>query len=177
MKGAIMAKEMKKVDGFKFLPPKLSAWIQSFIPDEDFKGAIPFQSLSKPLSDTKFALVTSAGISLKSDPPFDMEREKVEPTWGDRTFRAIPKSATGADINVNHLHINTTYIEEDINVILPLNRMEEFARENFIGELAPTSYSFYGFQWESTEFIEKGIRPMTKKMKEEAVDAVLLTPA
>ena len=109
-----MAKEIKKVDGFRFLPPKLSAWIQSFIPDEDFKGAIPFQPLSKPLSEIRVALVTSAGISLKSDPPFDMERERIEPTWGDPTSRAIPKGATGADINVNHLHINTTYIEECI---------------------------------------------------------------
>lgn len=172
-----MEKEFKKVDGFQFLPPKLSAWIQTFIPDDDFKGTIPFQPLSKPLSKARLSLVCSAGISLKSDPPFDMEREKVEPTWGDPTFRNIPKGTKEMDIEINHLHINTTYIKEDINVMLPLNRMEEFAQENVIGELAPTSYSFYGFQWESTEFLTTGIRPMIEKMKDEAVDAILLTPA
>ena len=172
-----MAKEIKKVDGFKFLPPKLSAWIQTFIPDKAYDGVIPFTPLSKPLSKARFALVTSAGITLKSDPPFDMEREKDEPTWGDPTYRFIPKATTEKDIDVYHLHINTTYIKEDINVMLPLRRMEEFAQEDIIGELAPTSYSFYGFQWESTEFLEKGIRPMTKQMKAEEVDAVLLTPA
>ena len=61
------------------------------------------------------AAVTSAGISLASDPPFDMEREKKEPTWGDPTYRKIPQTTSQADIRVNHLHINTSYILEDIN--------------------------------------------------------------
>ena len=172
-----MEKEIKKVDGFRFLPPKLSAWIRTFIPDKDFSGAIPFKPLSKPLSEARLTLVTSAGISVKSDPPFDMQREKNEPTWGDPTYRAIPKNTTEKDIDVTHLHINTTYIKEDINVMLPLARMEEFVQEAVIGELAPTSYSFYGFQWERTEFLEKGIRPMIEQMTAENVDGALLTPA
>jgi len=68
--------------------------------------------MSKPLSRSTVALVTSAGISLKKDPPFDMEREKREPLWGDRSFREIPRDATEQDIDVNHLHINTTYIKQ-----------------------------------------------------------------
>ena len=172
-----MGKVTKNVDGFRFLPPKLSAWIQTFIPDGDFSGTIPFRPLSKPLSAARLALVTSAGISVKDDPPFDMQREKKEPTYGDPTYRAITKSTTEKDIDVTHLHINTTYIKEDLNVILPLARMEEFVQEGVIGELAPTSYSFYGFQWESTEFLGKGIRPMIDQMKVENVDAALLTPA
>ena len=176
-KGYIMSKGDKTVDGFKFMPPKLSAWIKSFISDEDFKGKIPFQLLTKPASEAKFALVTSAGIRLKSDPAFDMEREKKEPTWGDPTYRKIPKGTSAADIDVNHLHINSSYIKQDLNVMLPLDRMEEFANEGIIGSLAETSYSFYGFQWERTEFLEKSIQPMIDHMNSESVDAVLLTPA
>ena len=172
-----MTEGKKTVDGFRFMPPKLSAWIKSFISNEDFIGKIPFQALSKPLSQARFALVTSAGMRLKSDPAFDMQREKEEPTWGDPTYRTIPKATSSADIDVNHLHINSSYIKEDLNVMLPLDRMEEFAKEGIIGSLALTSYSFYGFQWESTEFLEKSIRPMIDQMKSESVDAVLLTPA
>lgn len=171
-----MTQKTKVVDGFRFLPPKLSAWIRTFIP-ETYSGAIPFQPLSKPLGETRFALVTTAGISLKTDRPFDMEREKKEPTRGDPTYREIPKGTTGSDIEVNHLHINTGYIKADINVMLPLDRLEEFAREGVIGELAPTAYSFYGFQWDGLDYIDQGIAPMTAKMKAEAVEAVLLTPA
>jgi D-proline reductase (dithiol) PrdB len=172
-----MKEAEKIVDGFRFLPPGLTAWVRTFIPEEEFKGPIPWTPMSKPLSQTTIALVTSAGISLKSDPPFDMEREKREPIWGDRSFRTIPRGTTEKDIEVNHLHINTTYIKQDINVILPLARMAELEQEGMMGLLAPTSYSFYGFQWQNTEFLSEAIEPISKKMRLEGVEAVLLTPA
>ena len=168
----------KTVDGFRFLPPSLAAWIRRYhIPPTAFAGEIPWTPMAAPLNRSVLALVTSAGISLKSDPPFDMEREKREPLWGDRSFRMIPAGTTARDVNANHLHINTGYILEDINVMLPLGRMAEFEQEGIIGRLAPTSYSFYGYQWQNTEFIEQAIAPMARRMQEEEVDAVLLTPA
>jgi len=168
----------KVVDGFRFLPPSLGAWIRrNYIPEEDFKGNIPWTPMAKPLNRATLALVTSAGISLKSDPPFDMEREKREPLWGDRSFRMIPRGTVAQGVNVNHLHINTGYILEDINVMLPLARMAEFEQEGVIGRLADTHYSFYGFQWQNTEFIHEAIAPMADRMQKEGVDAVLLTPA
>ena len=172
-----MEKGNKKVDGFRFLPPGLKAWIKTFIPEEEFKGSIPWTPMSKPLNKTNFTLVTSAGISLKADPPFDMEREKREAIWSDRSYRAIPRGTTEEDIEVNHLHINTTYIKQDINVILPLARMAEFEKEKIIGRLAPTAYSFYGFQWQNTDFLKEAIEPISKRMKSEGVEAVLMTPA
>ena len=173
-----MATPEKTVDGFRFLPPSLAAWIRRYhIPPDAFAGEIPWTPMAAPLNRSVFALVTSAGISLKSDPPFDMEREKREPLWGDRSFRTIPRRTTARDIDVNHLHINTGYILEDINVMLPLARMAEFEQEGFIGRLADTSYSFYGFQWQNDEFIEQAIAPMAARMQTEGVGDVLLTPA
>ena len=172
-----MEKDEKKVDGFRFLPPGLRAWIRKFIAEREYKGPIPWTPLSKPLSRATLSLVTSAGISLKTDPPFDMEREKREPTWGDRSYRKIPRKATGSEIDVNHLHINTAYIYQDINVMLPLARMTEFEQEGIIGRLAPTSYSFYGFQWENTDFLREAMEPISRVMSIEGVEAVLLTPA
>ncbi len=172
-----MERAQKIVDGFRFLPPGLKAWVRTFIPEKEFNGATPWMPMSKPLSQTTIALVTSAGISLKSDPPFEMEREKREPLWGDRSFRMIPRDTTENDIDVNHLHINTTYIKQDINVILPLARMAEFEQEKLIGRLATTAYSFYGFQWQNDDFLREAIEPISRKMKMEKVEAVLLTPA
>jgi D-proline reductase (dithiol) PrdB len=169
--------QKKKVDGFRFLPPGLKAWINTFIPEEDFKEYIPWTPMKKPLNQISLALVTSAGISLKTDPPFDMEREKREAIWGDRSYRAIPRGTTEKDIEVNHLHINTNWIKEDINIILPLARMTEFEQEKIIGRLAPTAYSFYGFQWQNNDFLKEGIEPISNKMKLEEVEAVLMTPA
>jgi D-proline reductase (dithiol) PrdB len=172
-----MGQGEKIVDGFRFLPPGLAAWVETFIPEEEFKGFIPWIPMSKPLSQTTIALVTSAGISLKTDAPFDMEREKREAIWGDRSYRAIPRGTTEKDIGINHLHINTNYIKQDINVILPLARMAEFEQEKIICRLAPTAYSLYGFQWQNTDFLKEAIEPISKSMKLEGVEAVLMTPA
>ena len=53
-----MNQSEKIVDGFRFLPPSLGAWIRSTIPSGDFQEKIPWTPLSKPLSETTFALVT-----------------------------------------------------------------------------------------------------------------------
>ena len=167
----------KVVDGFRFMPPSLGAWIAKDIPNEPFSGDIPWTPLQKPISKTTFALMTSAGISMKTDPPFDVEREKREPEWGDPTSRKIPATASEADIDVNHLHVNTDYIKQDINVILPLKRFQEFEKEGIIGRLAETSYSYYGFQLAyPTKLLEETMPGVASSMKAEGVEAVLLTP-
>ena len=106
-----------------------------------------------------------------------MEREKEEPTWGDPTHREIPKDATEKDIDVNHLHINTRYIKEDMNVMFPLARFRELEEEGIIGKLSPTCYSYYGFQFDTTVLFELTMPKIVARMHEEGVDAVLLTPA
>ena len=165
------------VNGFRFLPPSLSAWFSKDIPDADFSGHIPWSPLKKPVKETTFSLMTSAGINFKTDPAFDVEREKREPAWGDPSSREIPSTATEADIDVNHLHIDTDYIKQDLNVMLPLARFREFEKDGTIGGLAPTSYSFYGFQMDPKVLLEETMPKVASKMKSEGVEAVLLTPA
>ena len=172
-----MENNAKIVDGFKFMPPSLQAWIRQGIPAEDFSGGIPWTPLGKPVTEATFALMTSAGISMKNDLPFDMERERREPTWGDPSHREIRRDATGDHVDVNHLHVKTNYIHEDINVMLPLQRFAEFEEEGIIGRLAPTSYSFYGFQLNPQVLLEETLPKVASRMSGEGVDAVLLTPA
>mgnify|MGYP001813348195 FL=1 len=167
----------KAVNGFRFLPPSLGAWIAKDIPAQPFKGNIPWTALKKPIRRTSFALMTSAGISMKNDPPFDVAREKREPTWGDPSSRQIPASAGEKDIDVNHLHINTDYIKQDINVMLPLKRFQEFEKEGIIGQLASTCYSYYGFQMDPAELLERTMPDVAGQMQAENIEAVLLTPA
>ena len=172
-----MSNQIKEVNGFCFMPPSLGAWIGKDIPAEAFQGEIPWKPLEKPVSQLRFAIMTSAGISLKTDPPFNMEREQQEPIWGDPTHREIPVTAAEDEIEVNHLHINTDYIKQDLNVMLPNALFKEFAEEKIIGSLAETSYSYYGFQLSPEELLEETMPKVVAKMKEEGVEAVLLTPA
>jgi D-proline reductase (dithiol) PrdB len=175
--GIHMDNTEKAVNGFLFMPPSLGAWIGKDIPALPFSGSIPWTPLKKPISETTFTLMTSAGISMKTDPPFDVEREKHEPAWGDPSSRQIPASAAEKDIEVNHLHINTDYIKQDLNVILPLKRFKEFENEGIVGRLAPTCYSYYGFQPNPTELLTLTMPKVANQMQAENVEAVLLTPA
>ena len=159
------------------MPPALRAWISKDIPDQPFSGKIPWTPLEKSISETTFTLMTTAGLSMKSDPPFDMEREKAEPAWGDPSYRQIPRTATESDIEVSHLHINTEYIKQDINVMLPLTRFQEFEKEGIIGKLTPTCYSYYGFQLDPTALLNETMPKVADRMRHENVEAVLLTPA
>ena len=155
----------------------ITSQIGKDIPVEEFSGSIPWTPLKKPVNQITFSLMTAAGISMKFDPPFDIEGEKKKPTWGDPSGREIPKTATEQDIDVNHLHINTDYIKQDLNVILPLERFKEFENEGIIGSLAPTNYSYYGFQFDPKVLLEETMPKVVEKMLSEGVDAVLLTPA
>ena len=172
-----MSETSKTVDGFRFMPPALRAWISKDIPDQPFSGKIPWTPLDKSINETTFTLMTTAGLSMKSDAPFDMEREKAEPAWGDPSYREIPRTATESDIEVSHLHINTEYIKQDINVMLPMTRFQEFEKEGIIGKLTPTCYSYYGFQLDPTALLNETMPKVADRMRHENVEAVLLTPA
>jgi D-proline reductase (dithiol) PrdB len=123
------------------------------------------------------ALLTTAGVSMKGDPPFDMESEHQRPSWGDPTFRRIRSHATAADVEVNHLHINTLFIRRDLNVALPLDRLRELVREGVVGAMAGTHYSTMGYQGNTTKVLETETAPaIAAAMRSEEVDLALLTP-
>jgi D-proline reductase (dithiol) PrdB len=167
----------KVVDGFRFLPPTLRDLLKKEIPTAEYTGEIPWTPLKKPASQTIFSLMTSAGVNLKTDLPFDMAREKQEPFWGDPTHREIPRGTSQGLIDANHLHVDTGFMKEDINVILPITRFAEFEREGVIGRLAPTCYSFYGYQHDFSFLLDRTMPKVAAKMHDEGVEAVILTPA
>ena len=165
----------KHVDGFRFAGPAARILRQS-IPTTPQYDWIPWTPLTKPLSACRFTLLTTAGVSLRTDAPFDMTREQQEPTWGDPSFRCIPSSATANDVDISHLHINTEYAAQDLNVVLPLQRFQELEQSGEIGSLAPTCYSIMGFNTDPTELVCDSAPKIAEAMRDEEVDAALLVP-
>ncbi len=163
------------VDSFKFLPGVIAAYYRNLPAQRD--EPVPFTPLAKPLAQSRFALVTTAGIhQLGKEPPFDSEREKREPMWGDPTFRRIPREIKQEEIGACHLHTNNRDILLDLNIALPLQRFLELESEGVIGSLAPTSYSFMGYQQNTAEWRQRYAPEAAALMKDEGVDAVFLTP-
>jgi D-proline reductase (dithiol) PrdB len=120
--------------------------------------------------------VSSAGVALRTDPPFDQEGERRNPWWGDPTCRVLPRDATERDVRLYHLHIDTSHGEKDLNCVLPLGRLLELEAEGSIGRSAPSHYSFMGYLLDARELVERHLPPLIRQMKDERVDAVLLVP-
>jgi len=110
-----------EVDPWHFAGSFLANMLSRSIPDEPSHAAIPWTPFEGSLSGAKVALLSTAGISMKDDTPFDMDYERKHPTRGDSTFRRLRADATADQIEANHLHIDTGYIERDLNVALPLD--------------------------------------------------------
>jgi D-proline reductase (dithiol) PrdB len=166
-----------QVDPWRFAGGFLQEVLSGQIPDEPTHGPIPWTPVTKPLSASKVALVSTAGLSMKGDPPFDMEFERKNPTRGDSSWRALDAGATANDVEANHLHIDTGYILRDLNVALPLERLHALAAEGFVGAVADTHYSIMGYQGSDTTRLEQESAPeIAAAMKSEEVDLALLAP-
>jgi D-proline reductase (dithiol) PrdB len=164
-----------RVDSFRFLDFITRKIIQAWIQREPARE-IPWTPLGKPLSESRVASISSAGIALRDDRPFDQEGERQNPWWGDPSFRVLPKKATQEDVEIYHLHINPEFGRRDLNCILPLQRLAELAESGEIGDSAPRHYSFMGYTIDPTELLESTTPEMVRLLKEDQVDLVLLAP-
>jgi D-proline reductase (dithiol) PrdB len=129
----------------------------------------PFTRLSRPLSTARLALVTTAGIHLRGDPPF---------TGRDPSFRAIPAETPPADIVQSHASIgfDRTAFQRDINVVFPMDRVREFVERGEIGSLGPTYYAFMGAQYPPYDTLLLDTGPQVgRRLRSEGVDVVFLT--
>jgi D-proline reductase (dithiol) PrdB len=163
------------VDSYKWLPPSLKGYFANMqVPAYD---SVPWTPLAKPLSEAKIALVTTAGINVRgAEPPFDYAREQDHPMWGDPTYRTLPRDVQQSQVQTGHLHINNADLDRDVNVAFPVQRMLELEAAGAIGSLAEHNYSFMGYQPDTTEWRERYAPEVARRMKDESVDGVLLTP-
>ncbi len=126
--------------------------------------------LVKPLSECKLALVTTGGLHLKTDEPFDTKF--IE---GDCSYRIIPNSVKHEEIMVTHESYDHRFINEDLNCVFPIDRMREFVQEGKIKSLSEEHYSFMGHIYETGPLVENS-KKVGSRLKELGVDIAFLTP-
>jgi len=166
----------QKVDSYRFIggmtKRMLRSWIKMETPRE-----IPWTMLPRPLSDCRVALLSSAAIALKTDRPFDQDGERRNPWWGDPSYRVIPRTATGEDVRLYHLHVDPTIVERDLNCLLPLQRLAELEEAGEIGRAADSHYSIMGYLVQPETALRETVPAIIEHMRDEAVDAVMLVPS
>jgi D-proline reductase (dithiol) PrdB len=169
----------REVDSYRFLDRLTTKLVQSWIElemREEQPVKIPWTPLSKSLADSTVALISSAGLALKTDRPFDQEGERRNPWWGDPSYRVLPRTATAEDVKLYHLHIHPRVVEQDLNTLLPLQRLLELEDGGEIGRSAAHHYSFMGYTLQPETLLEERTPAMIQHMKRDGVNAVVLVP-
>jgi D-proline reductase (dithiol) PrdB len=165
----------KTVDSYRFMGSITRRILETWIKQET-PHPIPWTPLGKPLSECTVALLTSGGVALRSDQPFDQEGERRNPWWGDPSYRIIPSTATEQDIEIYHLHINPEFGRKDLNCLLPIQRLAELQAAGEVGRVAPSHYSIMGYLPRPDEMLSRSVPAIIQHLKEEGVDVLVLVP-
>lgn len=135
-------------------------------------GFIPWAHPKKPLAQSRVALVTTAGVYLKNQfqEPFAAANRQ-----GDPSFRELPAPYLDlADLGIAHDHYDHRYAEEDLNVVFPLDRLRELARQGVIGQVAPFAYSFSGYLTRPLRMMTEYVPNVVERLRRAEVDLALM---
>lgn len=123
--------------------------------------------VTKDLDQMVVALVTAAGVHEKKDPRFDLA--------GDFSFREIRDTTPSSDLMVSHGGYDNGDVNKDVNCMFPIDRLHELAKEGFIKSVAPVHIGFMGGGGNQEKFEKETGPAIAQLLKDEGVDAVLMT--
>ncbi len=134
----------------------------------------PWTPMTMPASQCRLALVTTGGVHLRSQPPYNMKDSA-----GDPTFREIPADAHVRNLTITHNYYDHSDADKDINIVFPIERVRELAQFGDIGEVNHRHFSFMGHitnQHIPTLMNITALR-VASALKADGVDIAILTPA
>lgn len=135
---------------------------------------IPWTEPHKPLKEAVVALVTTGGVHLKTQLPFNMADHD-----GDPTFREIPADTSAALLTITHDYYDHRDAERDLNLVLPLQRLQELVESAALGVLHTPVYSLMGhIDGPHLKTLQEETAPtIARKLADAKVDYALLVPA
>jgi len=132
----------------------------------------PFQPVRRALPMLNLALISSAGAYIGGTDPFDTTAPE-----GDFTFREIPTEIDPGDLRFAARGYDPAFINQDLNVQIPLARLLEFEANRVIGQLNSAFWSFCGFIPDAATLVEVTLPKIVGRLKHYEVQAALLIPA
>ena len=128
---------------------------------------IVWTPVEKELKDMTVALATAAGVH-----QIDQERFNLA---GDFTWRKIDDKCPSDKLMVSHGGYDNSDVNKDINCMFPIDRLHELAEEGFIKATAPFHAGFMGGGGNQEKFKHETGPAVAAMLKEEGVDAAILT--
>jgi len=141
----------------------------AMITKDDF---VPLAKLKKPLVESRLTFVSTSGVQPKNTLPFDT----AHPV-GDYTFRRVPSDSKPSDLEIHQLKYPTVGAEKDLNVIFPIERLQELAEKKTIGGLTKNFFSFIGYNMEAERLEKTLAEDIADAVEAEEPNVALLAPA
>lgn len=134
---------------------------------------VPWTPFTMPVAAARIALVTTAGVHLVGQEPFDMDDHD-----GDPSFRELPCDTPVGGYMITHDYYDHTDADRDINIVFPIERLRELEDAGVIGGLASVNYGFMGhIDGRHIETLMKETGPeVARRLVNQGVNAVVLTP-
>ena len=134
---------------------------------------VPWTPLAKPLSACRLALVSSAGLVLPGQQPFD---DRIR--GGDFSFREIPADADPRTLVDTHRSAAFDHagMTSDPNLVFPLDRAREIVAAGVIGSLNRRHLSFMGSITAPGRLVRETAPEAARLLVEDGVDVALLVP-
>ena len=144
----------------------------------DGEADLVWAPFERRLSEATVMLLTSAGLYRRGDQPsFDGDRERREPTWGDPSWRPIPRGTEQGELAMMHLHVNPADVLADHEVALPLRALDRLVDEGIVGASAATHVSVMGYQATGLRAWREHTAPeVVEVARGDGVDGVVLAP-
>lgn len=131
------------------------------------KRCIPYTPRFRELRDSVFALVSTAGVHLRSQEPYDIN--------GDNSWRLIPGDVQAKQLMVTHDHYDHHDADQDINCIFPIDRLRELVAEGVIAGVSDKNLGFMGYTQNMRDLYERAAPEMAKIISRSKADGVILT--
>lgn len=127
-----------------------------------------FTPLDKPLSQARVAIVTSASLHRPDQERFGQ---------ADTSFRAFDRADRNLILGHWSPNFDHSGFQADLNVVYPVDRLEELAADGVIGDVAPRHFAFAGNQPDTVSEIRLDTGPAcAAELIADGVDVVILTP-
>lgn len=131
------------------------------------RKCIPYTPRSLELSQSTFALVSTAGVHLRDQEPYNVA--------GDNSWRLIPGDVQANQLMVTHDHYNHRDADQDINCIFPIDHLRELAAEGIIKAVSDKHLGFMGYTQQIRDLYERAAPEMAKIILRSKADGVILT--
>ena len=129
----------------------------------------PFVVPGKPPAACRVAIVTTAGLHRRSDRPFGP---------GEQGARVIAADTPASEIVQSHtsLGFDRVAIMRDLNITFPVDRLRELHARGELGGLGPNHYSVMGALRDTARLEAETGPELGRRLRDEGVDAALITP-